>query len=331
MGFADSNRILIGISALIAFAASSAWLIKDHLCNSLLFLCSTALLLAIERCNNDLFIFLLLFLAGLLATRKGTQCLFACHIIIIVATALKYYPVAFSLIFLFREGGLIRNLRHIALQAIFFFAWILYIRDDLLFQKLIIPDPGYAWSFGINHFITITNLTLNTNSTFSIPLIFLLSIVFIFLTTRIYLKSSWNLSTNSISSTHLVFLTGGTTVLLFCYLIMTNFDYRMLFFIFCIPAILNVKLKDLKKKSSLMHHPFLIFMLFVASSWFEGIRQWLSILIKSVNLEQFIPHTLFALRASEIIINHIAFMLLLAFSINLICKYQLCKASIQKE
>lgn len=330
LGFSDANRIFIGILAILSFAASSAWLIKDHLLKSLLFLCSSALLLTIERCNNDLFIFLLLFFAGVLVTRKGTWCLFACHIIILIATTLKYYPVAFSLIFLFRGKGFVRNFKHVVVQTIFFLAWILYIKDDLILQESIIPDPGYAWSFGINPFISLVNNFLNINSIFSVPLIFLLSSVFIFLSTRIYLISSWDFSNLSTSCSHVIFLIGGTMVLLFCYIVRTNFDHRMLFFIFCIPALLKVKLQGSEKKHSLMYHPFLIFLLFVASSWFEGIRQWLNILLQSVNFNEFIPHTLFAVRASEIIINHVAFMLLLAFSISLICRHQLNQASLKQ-
>ena len=330
LGFSDSNRIFIGILAIISFAACSAWLIKDHLFKSLLFLCSSALLLAIERCNNDVFIFLLLFFAGILATRKGTWCLFACHIIILIATTLKYYPVAFSLIFLFRGKGFVRNFKHVALQTLFFLVWILFIKDDLILQNSIIPDPGYAWSFGINTFISLVNNILDVNSFVSIPLILLSSVGFVIFTSRTYLKSKLDPSIFSTSDSHVIFLIGGTMVLLFCYIVRTSFDHRMLFFIFCIPALLKVKLQGSEKTHSLMHHPFLIFLLFVASAWSEGMRQWLSMLIKSVSLQEFMPHTLFAVRASEIIINHVAFMLLLAFSISLICRHQLSQASLQK-
>ena len=323
LGFSDSNRLLIGISILIAFAGCTAYLVQGHALKSLLFLCSSALLLAIERCNNDIFIFILLFFAGYLATRKGNLSIFACHLILIFATSLKYYPIAFSIIFVFRGNSLASNFKHIAFQITFFFTWILYIRGDLIVQSSNIPDPGFAWSFGIHSFISLVNKSLNTNTISSSILILFSSVAFIYLATKFYIKGRWQNATLPNNLQHLNFLAGGTSVLLFCYIVKTNFDYRMLFFIFCIPALLNIKVEDSKNLRNLICHPIFIFILFVVSSWFETISELVVMLTIPLGIQEFKPHALYGLRASEIIINHFSFMLLSAYTISAVCRQRL--------
>ena len=72
-GFSDQYRLFIGIITLIIFSIAVAWLTKKKLLLFVLFLCSPAVLLAIERCNNDVILFLMLLLTAKLAFSKSNK------------------------------------------------------------------------------------------------------------------------------------------------------------------------------------------------------------------------------------------------------------------
>ena len=136
------------------------------------FVLSPAILMAIERCNNDIIIFLLLLIAGKLSLSKNKSQLIISHLLLFIAIGLKYYPVAFASIYLCRHEKLSKTLFHLSIQIIFFIFWILFCWEDLLIQKFTIPEPVYAYCIGLFPIVNFFSNILNINYIFSFYLLY---------------------------------------------------------------------------------------------------------------------------------------------------------------
>lgn len=320
LGFSDEHRFLIGIVTLIIFGVAVSWLSKKKLFLFFLFLCSPAVLLAVERCNNDVILFLMLILTAKLTISKNNKLLLIAHLILVFCTALKYYPVAFSVIFLLRNDDLKIKLKNLAIHIVFFFVWIFLSWENLQLQKHIIPDPGYAWSFGISPMFTLfTHLT--GSKIISFVFLTFLSLVVIYSTATLFNKIDFFCSHNTSDPCFgRVLFVGGTMLLVFCYLVRTSFDHRMIYFVFCFPFLATL----LSKRSNFLSRqyllPLLLFLLITISAWFECFREWITICLRHFSFERILPQGLFFVRTLEIGINHFSFMTLLSMSLVIIYK-----------
>ena len=158
LGFSDEHRFFIGIVTLFIFGVAVSWLSKKKLFLFFLFLCSPAVLLAVERCNNDVILFLMLLLTAKLTLSKNNKLLLIAHLILVFCTALKYYPVAFSVIFLLRNDDLKIKLKNLAIHIVFFFVWIFLSWENLQLQKHISQTPvmlGHSEFHPCSHFLLI--------------------------------------------------------------------------------------------------------------------------------------------------------------------------------
>ena len=320
LGFSDQYRLFIGITTLIIFSIAVAWLTKKKLFLFVLFLCSPAVLLAIERCNNDVILFLMLLLTAKLAFSKSNKLPIFAHLTLFFCTALKYYPVAFSIIFLLRNDDLKIKLRNLTIHIVFFFAWIFYSWENLQIQKHIIPDPGYAWSFGISPMFTLfTHLT--GSKVISFVFLTSLSLIVIYSAFIFFKKIDFFFSDNKLDScfARLLFV-GGTMVLVFCYLVRTSFDHRMIYFAFCFPFFTALLSKRSYNMSKHYWIPMLLFLLITISAWFECLREWITIGLRYFSHESILPHVLFVVRTIEISINHFSFTTLFSMSLVIIYK-----------
>ena len=169
IGFSDDHRILIGFLLILLFTLGVSWQIKDN-ANIFIPLCiSPAVLLAVERCNNDLIIFLLLFLVVKFALSEKKLYLIAGHLLLYFIIALKYYPVAFSVIFLFRKQKLYRKFIHISAPIIFFCygfvtAGIIFRYKKTQFQNQLCI---FIWILSFNSLIShITGLKIEASFSF---------------------------------------------------------------------------------------------------------------------------------------------------------------------
>ena len=89
LGWSDTHRIIIGLLILICFSFAVSSLLKDHLIYSIPFVFSPAILMAIERCNNDIIIFLLLLIVGKLSLSKNKSQLIISHLLLFIAIGFK--------------------------------------------------------------------------------------------------------------------------------------------------------------------------------------------------------------------------------------------------
>lgn len=320
LGFSDEHRFFIGIVTLIIFSSTAAWLSKKKLFLFSLFLCSPAVLLAVERCNNDIILFLMLLLTAKLTLSENNKLQIIAHLILIFCTALKYYPIAFCIIFLLRNDDLKIKLRNLTIHFVFFFVWIFCSWEILQLQKHIIPDPGYAWSFGISPMFTLL-AHLTGSKVISFVFLTSLSLLFIYFTFNFFNKIDFFCDDNkSIPCFDRVLFVGGTMVLVFCYLVRTSFDHRMIYFAFCFPFFTTLLSKRSNFLSKHYFAPMLLFFLITISAWFECLRAWITISLRIFSLESILPHSLFIVRSLEISINHFSFMTLLSMSLVIIYK-----------
>lgn len=314
IGFSDDHRILIGLFVILLFGFGVGWQIKDNLNLFIPLLISPAVLLAIERCNNDLIIFLLIFLVVKLALSEKGQWVWAGHLLLYIGIALKYYPVAFCVIFLFRREKLYKKFMHLSAPLIFFFLWIYYCWNNLQIQKSTIPEPGYACSFGFSPFNSLTSHV--TGLTYEVC--FILLVVFtLFVAYSIFkfliknTKEKPTITSNNRYS--LALCLGGFSILLFCYFVKTSFDYRMIFLFCSLPFILRYQFQFRNYFLSIFISPIFMLISFTLSAWFEFIRQWISIVVRNTFFEVNLPSILFLTRASEICLNHYSIILLISF------------------
>ena len=320
LGFSDEHRFLIGIVTLFIFGVAVSWLSKWKTFLFFLFLCSPAVLLAVERCNNDVILFLMLLLTAKLAFDKNNKSHIIAHLILFFCTALKYYPVAFSFIFLLRNDDLKFKFRNLVVHIVFFFVWIFLSWQNLQLQKHIIPDPGYAWSFGISPMLTLF-AHLTGSKVLSFVFLTFLSLLVIYSASTLFNKIDFFCSDNKSEPCFAQALfVGGTMVLVFCYLVKTSFDHRMIYFAFCFPFFTKLLSKRSYFLSKQYFIPLLLFLLITLSAWFECLREWFTIGLRYFSYESILPHGLFVVRTLEICINHFSFITLLSMSLVIIYK-----------
>lgn len=316
IGFSDSNRVLIGISILSIFVGATGTILSKNKICGLFFIMSPAFLLAIERCNNDLIIFILLLFPVLKIRDRNLLTTIVSHLILIICVSLKYYPIAAAIIFFFRDETLKRKLIHISIQSTFFILWIVHVRSDLILQMNFIPNPGYAWSFGFDLLNSLTSNLLNIDRQIGYFSLGTLTIAYLYYACSKIHSLQFFEKTLEIKSIYFDMYVVGTSILCFCYFVRTSFDHRMIYFIFCIPLLLAFPKKTTDKAPTLFS-PLILVITFIISSWHEFIREWCVFFLKEFQLNDQTPLFLFGLRSMEILLNHFIFTTLLAFLICL--------------
>lgn len=317
IGFSDSNRTFIGLSLLIIFISATGTILSKNKVYGLFFIMSPAFLLAIERCNNDLIIFTLLLFPILKIRDRSLIITIVSHLILIFCIALKYYPIASSVIFFFRDETFKKKLIHISIQSTFFISWIVYVRSDLILQKDFIPNPGYAWSFGFDLLNSLTKNLLNIDKHIAYYSLGTLTIAYLYYACSKIHNLQLVQDSLLIKPFYFDMYVAGSSILCFCYFVKTSFDHRMIYFIFCIPLLL-VFHKNNSYKVPILFSPLLLVISFIVSSWHEFIREWCVYFLKEFQMVDHVPLFLFGLRSLEILFNHFIFTTLLAFLICLL-------------
>ena len=212
-----------------------------------LFILSAPVILAIERANIDIVIFLLV-----VALSKNKNLIIS-HLILIFTTITKFYPISLSIIFLLKKKIelVIINLLIFLLIVfvILFFQWqdIIKIYNN---QNQFSGSGIYEFSFigGLNFIKNLNIYFDNKDYNFiKYSYIFLTLIFPIFIS--VYLNLKFFLGTTFISNlffknnfeNRLYILTSA--IILVCYFSFSNFFYREIFFLGLIPGILKNKNK----------------------------------------------------------------------------------------
>jgi hypothetical protein len=211
------------------------------------FILSPPVLLAIERANIDIVMFLI---TVLIAINKN---LFVKHILIIFATICKIYPIFLSIIFFFEKNikKIMINLVVISLLIllIVFFQWDSYSKLFKLKPNLFADGYGmFNFSFiGALKYINSLSIYIDNKNYYLLKFIYLFLIGFIpvVLVNFYYFKKLYN---DSLTNT--IFLENNfenklyilsSTIILLCYFLSSSFIYREIFFLGLIPLILIQK------------------------------------------------------------------------------------------
>ena len=216
---------------------------------------STPVILVIERANMDVAIFLLLIL---IAKNKNNL---INHIVLVLTTLLKFYPISMAIIFLFKNNfkTMIINalIFLIIVFLIFFFQWesltkILNNSSQFSGSKIFMGIYTFSFKGAFDFFYNFEIIINNKNYNF-IKYLFLSLTIFLPLIITYYKNFRKVFNNNSISN---LFLKNdsnnrmyilSTILILFCYFSFTNFIYREIFLIGLIPWLLqNRKLAENK-------------------------------------------------------------------------------------
>ena len=209
----ELNYILFCLIEIIAFLCVCGYLLyKSPSPLLLLSIISTASLLAIERGNNDLIIFSLIFLFSSISFLK-----ISC-VLIILSFVLKIYP-------LFSIGAMVvkrdKWLLALTLIPVALISFINY--DDYFLTLSGVPAGGLAWNYGLP---AIKSLLARMFPFTNLPFIILLIIIIVLVIIFIFILKKYNLQTKS-SNLHYTLFLVGSCLYTGTYAFSSSFDYRL--------------------------------------------------------------------------------------------------------
>jgi hypothetical protein len=212
---------------------------------------SPAIMLGIERGNTDLLMFSLLVAAAMLAHAFQRFRDVILSIGVLLAACLKLYPIA-ALVCLVRRN---RRILAVALTAaVLFGCWVWYWRDDLRLVR--VTTPEFAWrSFGYKTFFISTfqyifkppvltdaagylaptrlSPVFEVMARLTLLLAIIVSVVF-----GVLARLRWSIELGVDSECQSRFLMGASIYAL-TFALGTNFHYRLLFLLLCIPQLVG--------------------------------------------------------------------------------------------
>jgi hypothetical protein len=199
----------VGISAYILYRFPSFGLLACLL--------STATLLGMERGNTDLIIYSLVFVSALMFPKTPSL------IPILVATALKLYPVFSLVIFLIKKRFLPLLLSLIATLAIFAYMW-----DELAIIRSASLDTGDSYlTYGFMSLAAYFSL-----QGLGLAIVLCLAIFVVVL----YLEKMKGLQRPGLEDEFESNLfIAGASIYVGTFIVSSNWDYRLMFLIFCVP------------------------------------------------------------------------------------------------
>ena len=156
LGLTRADSLRLGLGLVISFLVAAWWRLRPRTLRELLWylavLCSPPILLALDRGNNDLFIFLLLapLVPCLLNHRRWVRLI--APILVFVAAMLKYYPAAAGLVLLAHADRAELRPRLVIAFLLMAFAGCSLAGDLKGFGPLA-PQPEGLMSFGATGFM----------------------------------------------------------------------------------------------------------------------------------------------------------------------------------
>ena len=200
-------------------------------------ICSPATLLAMERCNVDVVIFIVLALVPICfewRTRVGFPIAWA---VLLVATAFKYYPVTGYILFL-KNAKELRVLFCYALLAVVAVAayFALILEDSLLVPQNLqkYGDPVNVYTFGAKGFFYFATF----NEQYAEILAWLAFLVLLCGSALVAKKTDFSLPPSSNWRENFFLL--GVAVSSFTFIMIWSYDYRTIFLLFTLPYLLDL-------------------------------------------------------------------------------------------
>ncbi len=248
------DAIWLGYFLISLFICQSVFLLRK---TKLIFLIIGALcifnpntLLAVERCNDDIIIFLFCFGLPYLISKNHFLNSISISIIWFLG-ALKYYPIILYLLFVSKK--LPRLKIYFSFIIFINILWLTLVFKEVLFLKNRLPNyDANLFSFSLKELFKFGN------SPYLISLILFLSSVilgYIYLNSEKVILSQRLLKINDIDKNYFII---GNSLLTFCYLTSFNWSYRLIHSIFLFPIILNLLSDSNIKQLNFKYEKFLL-------------------------------------------------------------------------
>jgi len=213
-------------------------------------LLSFPILLAIERANIDIFIFLLFFLLSI------SNNFLINHFIVLFAALIKFYPITSISIFLFNQK-ISKSIINILFSLLIIFLLLFLQKDEIIkilenknqFTSHGIYNFSFQYFFSLIYKIQLSAQNMNLNFVKYTFVILFLAI----LTVKNYRRFKNSLIRNyyknfSITNYQDKLFILCSTVLIFCYFLFDNYAYREIFFVGLIPFLLKQIENGIDKK-----------------------------------------------------------------------------------
>lgn len=233
LGLTRADEIWFGLALNGLFISGALFLLRPHTWRqaaiAFLVICSPATLLGVERANNDLLIFLLLLPVPWLFLSSGRARQILGCTVLFFATALKYYPVMGYLLVI-RSGRDLRGvLITLGLCAAAVAAYVFAYLDDFAILRNTLPRPYAQVAFGawlLPAFVGVPGefCQMIAWAGFIAAAAACLWVVF---------RSPMELPRGTPWQEHSFLL--GAGILVFCFFITSNYDYRCIYLFFTLP------------------------------------------------------------------------------------------------
>ena len=247
---------------------------------TIVMLFSFPVILALERGQFDVLIFILMVLIAYFKNRIFN------FIILVFVTISKFYPIVLGIILFFEK-----NLKKIFINLLIFLitiSLIFFIQSDQMIK--IFENRGQSAGFGVYEFSLIGTIKFFKNSIFLVNdtnysififvlLLLIPSAIFFVRITKYFFKESIsnNLNYNFFEDRLYIF---SSVIILFCYFTFSNFVYREIFFIGLLPWLLKTKESNLGQKFFSIYY-YLIISKFLFSTPITFI--YMNKIIKNIN------------------------------------------------
>ena len=247
---------------------------------TIVMLFSFPVILALERGQFDVLIFILMVLIAYFKNRIFN------FIILVFVTISKFYPIVLGIILFFEK-----NLKKIFINLLIFLitiSLIFFIQSDQMIK--IFENRGQSAGFGVYEFSLIGTINFFKNSNFLVNdtnysififvlLLLIPSAIFFVKITKYFFKESIsnNINYNFFEDRLYIF---SSVIILFCYFTFSNFVYREIFFIGLLPWLLKTKESNLGQKFFSIYY-YLIISKFLFSTPITFI--YMNKIIKNIN------------------------------------------------
>jgi len=314
LGLDQSHTFILGILQAILFYACIFIIIIKRLNVSEglfygLILCSPAVMLAVERGNNDLMIFVFLSLAVLMMQKRRILP----YIFILMASILKLYPIV-SITSALREDKK-RAIIIMLMVGTLFMIYMIYTWQDVILIGTTVPRSANL-SYGSRVLFDGLNPIFQSITGLGIPEHFrtifsFTAVLFVLVASYLAIRLGFIQTQNKLmTSQYLDNFRIGAIIYIGTFIIGHNFDYRLIFLILTLPQLLAwIKIQNPLSQVSV----FLLIAILV-TMWSSFFAVWFSGLFSLVfSLEKTGNHLVFLL---EEIINWLIFGCLIAILLS---------------
>lgn len=195
------------------------------------FLCAPPTMLALERGNNDVVVFILLTIA-LIARRFSAIIAAGSYTLLGLCAALKLYPAAAFCLAVRERTRLAWTM--LTLTGLTFVVYIYTIREQIKAISRVLPHP-YKYAYGYRVFADWCNADDYSAIPWFLPFLALL-VVFAFAgVTRLHSVRIFEIPRSMLDG-----LMVGSSLYLFTFVLNNNSNYRLIFLLFTFPALLHL-------------------------------------------------------------------------------------------